>query len=107
MGDIARTFAALLGPFTAVSEPSRLHTGRPLAAEAWIEQQEAATHPPMCPAKPGPKPKQTQDAVESSMLSLEFAMGIPRDSNGAENALARHRFLDAADEGIAARRGLV
>jgi putative transposase len=34
---------------------ARLRTGRPLAAQDWIERQEAATGRRMRPAKPGPK----------------------------------------------------
>lgn len=36
---------------------ARLRTGRPLAADAWIEEQEKAAGRPLRPAKPGPKPK--------------------------------------------------
>ena len=36
---------------------ARLRTGRPLAADEWLERQEAATGRALRPGKPGPRPK--------------------------------------------------
>lgn len=51
------------GTGTAVAEAieARLRTGRPLAAEDWIAQQEAAVGRTLQPAKRGRKPKQCDD----------------------------------------------
>lgn len=38
---------------------ARLRTGRPLAADKWVETQEKATGRSLRPGKPGPKPKGT------------------------------------------------
>jgi putative transposase len=44
---------------------ARLRTGRPLAAEAWIAQQETALGRKLGPAKPGPKPKASPPARQT------------------------------------------
>lgn len=45
------------GEVLAEALEARLRTGRPLAAEAWIAQQERAIGRKLAPAKRGPKPK--------------------------------------------------
>lgn len=50
------------GEALAEAIEARLRTGRPLAADAWIERQEEALGRPLKPAKRGPKPKEVRDA---------------------------------------------
>jgi putative transposase len=52
LGDADAAGEALAGAITA-----RLRTGRPLAAEAWIAEQERRLARPLARRKPGPRPK--------------------------------------------------
>jgi len=51
------------GEAVAAAIEARLRTGRPLAAEAWIAQQEAALDCQLAPARRGRKPKATPGGI--------------------------------------------